>query len=496
MRAPSRIVSPSAAALIGSLRGIGYSLKTAIADLIDNSITAGAAVVEVTFEWGGGVPRISILDNGRGMTDSELELAMRFGGAGPHQIRDAADLGRFGLGLKTASLSQCRRLTVASLQAGRCSVLRWDLDYIRDVSDAWELLEGAAPGSEACLKALSSRPAGTLVIWELVDFGRRDDVIGHPGFLEGIGALEKHLALVFHRFLNGDARQLTIRLNGQKVVAWDPFLENHPSTRRRPEQALGSGTERVMVRGFTLPHRDRFRDEGEYLAAGGPAGWNAQQGFYIYRNKRLLAGGGWLGLGGSRVWTREESSRLGRIRVDIPNTVDQDWNIDVKKSVARPPASLRQRLSMIAEDIRSNAREVFVHRGSYGPRSKSEEIERIWEPAKTSDRVGYRIRRTHPAVVAATPTDAAERAAFNSLLTLTERTVPVDRIWLDVTEKPGSIQANQISGIDPDLAEAARGLGAMLMRKGLSKTAAAEKVSRLDPYDTIPGFAEMLALNL
>ncbi len=151
---------------------------------------------------------------------------------------------------------------------------------------------------------------------------------------------------------------------------------------------------------------------------------------------------------------------------------------------------------MIAEDIRSNAREVFVHRGSYGPRSKSEEIERIWEPAKTSDRVGYRIRRTHPAVVAATPTDAAERAAFNSLLTLTERTVPVDRIWLDVTEKPGSIQANQISGIDPDLAEAARGLGAMLMRKGLSKTAAAEKVSRLDPYDTIPGFAEMLALNL
>jgi hypothetical protein len=496
VRAPSRIVAPSAAALIESLRGVGYSLETAIADLIDNSITAGAAIVEITFDWGDGVPTISVLDDGRGMTDAELELAMKFGGGGPHQARDAADLGRFGLGLKTASLSQCRRLTVASVQGGQRSALRWDLDYIRDVSDAWELLEGAAPGSENRLEVLTGRPAGTLVLWELIDFGRRDEAISRPVFLEDMEVVEHHLAMVFHRFLNGDARQLTIRLNGRKIAAWDPFLESHPSTRRRPEQALGRGAGRVLVRGFTLPHRDRFRNEREYLAAGGPAGWNAQQGFYIYRNKRLLAAGGWLGLGGSRAWTREESSRLGRIRVDIPNTADQDWNIDVKKSVARPPASMRPRLSQIAQDVRTSAREVFVHRGSYGPRTKSDEIERIWEPAQAKDRIGYRIRRTHPAVVAATPGDAVDRAAFDSLLTLTERTVPVDRIWLDVTEKPGGVDVAQMSGVDPDLTDAARALVAVLIRKGSSKEAAIEKVSRLDPYDTIPGFTEMLALSV
>jgi hypothetical protein len=495
-RAPSRIVAPSAAALIESLRGVGYSLETAIADLIDNSITAGASVVEIAFDWGDGVPRISVLDDGGGMTDANLELAMKFGGTGPRQVRDTADLGRFGLGLKTASLSQCRRLTVASVHDGQPSALRWDLDYIRDVSDAWELLEGFAPGSEGCLDVLSGRTAATLVLWELIDFGRRDEIVTRSAFLEDIEAVEQHLAMVFHRFLNGDARQLMIKVNGRKVVAWDPFLENHPATRKRPEQALGPGAGRVLVRGFTLPHRDRFKNEREYVAAGGPAGWNAQQGFYIYRNKRLLAAGGWLGLGGSRAWTREESSRLGRIRVDIPNTADQDWSIDVKKSVARPPASLRPRLALIAQDVRSVAREVFVHRGSYGPRTKSHEIERIWEPAQTADRIGYRIRRDHPAVVAATPGDAAARAAFNGLLTLTERTVPVDRIWLDVTERPGGAGAPQIAWVDSELTEAARALAAVLIRKGLSKAAAVEKVSRLDPYDTIPGFAEMLALSL
>ncbi len=494
MRAPSRIVAPSAAALIESLRSVGYSLETAIADLIDNSITAGASVVEITFDWGDGEPAISVLDDGRGMTDADLELAMKFGGAGPNRGRDAADLGRFGLGLKTSSLSQCRRLTVGSVQGGQSSVLRWDLDYIRHVSDAWELLEGVALGSEARLEALTRRSSGTLVLWELIDFGHLNEVISHSAFLEDIAVVERHLAMVFHRFLNGDARQLTIILNGRKISAWDPFLENHPSTRKRPEQALGQGAGRVLVRGFTLPHRDRFTNEREYLAAGGPGGWNAQQGFYIYRNKRLLAAGGWLGLGGSRAWTREESSRLGRIRVDIPNTADQDWDIDVKKSAARPPASMRPRLGQIAQDVRTIAREVFVHRGSYGPRAKSDEVERLWEPAQTTDRIGYRIRRAHPAVIAATPGDAIERAAFNGLLTLAERTVPVDRIWLDVTEKPGSAVAAQISGIDPDLTDAARGLVAVLIRKGVSKEAAINKVSRLDPYDTIPGFTEMLLL--
>src|SRR5262249_56049932 len=100
---------------------------------------------------------------------------------------------------------------------------------------------------------------------------------------------------------------------------------------------------------------------GECLKGGGPEGWNAQQGFYVYRQRRLLSAGGWLGLGGTRTWTREESSRLARIRIDIPNTADRDWRIDIRKAIARPPDAVRKRLQDIADDVRRRAREVFVH---------------------------------------------------------------------------------------------------------------------------------------
>jgi hypothetical protein len=490
-------VTPSAAALIDSLRGVGYSLQTAVADVIDNSIAARATVVEVGFEWGDGTPRVTILDNGIGMNDLDLERAMRFGGDGPEKLRTAEDLGRFGLGLKTASLSQCRRLTVASVRNGERSTLRWDLDHIRKHPDSWELLEGCESGSESFLEPLWAKKSGTLVLWELVDFGARDEVINRQSFHEDLEVLEQHLAMVFHRFLSGDARRVSISLNGRKITGWDPFLEDNPATRRRSVQSIPSTGGRIIVRGFALPHRDRFKTEQEYVRAGGPAGWNAQQGFYIYRNKRLLAAGGWLGLGGSRVWTREESSRLGRIRVDIPNTADQDWKIDVKKSVARPPASLRPRLSGIAQDVRQLAREVFVHRGNFGPRAKADQVERIWEPAAKSENVRYRIRRDHPAVQAAMPADPAVRAAFEAVLVLAERTVPIDRIWLDVTENPSAagVAATPV-GPDDELTDAACALANILIRKGVTREDAIQRVAGLDPYNAMAGFADKLALSV
>jgi len=492
----SRLVAPSAAALIDSLRGVGYSLETAIADLIDNSITAGAGVVDLRFEWRDGAPVTVLLDDGRGMTDAELELAMKFGGTGAWAVRAEDDLGRFGLGLKTASLSQARRVTVATVKAGSRAVLRWDLDYIRHVEDGWHLLEGCEPGSEPLLEPLLLQDHGTLVLWELIDFGRREEPPNYSSFLEDIEAVEHHLAMVFHRFLNGDARRLKILINGRKVTGWDPFLESHGSVRPRPEQKVGQGAARAVVRGFILPHRDRFASAKAYEDAGGPAGWNAQQGFYIYRNKRLLSAGGWLGLGGSRAWTREESSRLGRIRVDLANAADADWNIDVKKSVARPPVALRPRLSVIAQDVRAIARAVFVHRGAYGPRVKSAEVERLWEPLQTASRSGYRIRRDHPAVEAATPSGRTEREAFLGLLTLAERTVPVDRIWLDVTERSADGGPPAPDEVDDELMEAARGLAAILIRRGFPKAAAVARVAALEPYDTVPEFAARLKKRL
>lgn len=366
---PTRDVPPSASALVSSLRGVGYSLETAVADLIDNSIAAGANTVDVQLDWNDGRPTVWIRDDGSGMPEGRLVEAMRFGGIGPDATRSGTDLGRFGLGLKTASLSQCRRLTVVSKFAGTLTAFTWDIDRIKKAGDRWELLEGAEGLKSDGLTRLQGSKSGTLVVWRKMDFGRKEDMPNYAAFLADIERLDLHVGMVFHRFLNGDARKIQIYVNGHSVAAWDPFLETHQATIRNPEQPIRAPGGTVRVRGFVLPHRDRFANESDFARAGGPDGWTSQQGFYVYRQKRLLMAGGWLGLGKGRAWTREETSRLARIRIDVANTGDEDWRIDIRKAIARPPDAIRSRLEAIADDIRRRAREVFVHRGQYGPRT-------------------------------------------------------------------------------------------------------------------------------
>jgi hypothetical protein len=484
-------VPPRASALMESMRGSGYSLETALADVIDNSLSAEAKRIAISAGQNEYGTFISIQDDGLGMTASEVIEALRFGGRGPHVERSPNDLGRFGLGLKTASLSQCRRLTVASKRDGVTSCYRWDLDYLQQHPDVWELLIGPAVGSEAHLEGLNNQPSGTTVLWELVDFGRQAKQVEERDLLEDLERAELHLAQVFHRFLAGDARQVKLSLNGHRIVGWDPFLESHEATIKRPQQRLASQSGQVEVRGFILPHRDRFRSSVEFDKAGGPAGWNAQQGLYIYRNKRLLTAGGWGGLGGSRAWTREESSRLGRVRVDIPNSADSDWNIDIRKSVARPPPQVRARLSAIAQDVRRIARDVFVHRGEYGSRPRNADVQKVWGWSSSPGSSAYRVQRDHPAVVAARPARGESRAAFDALLVLIERTVPIDRIWLDVSENAGSPAIAPVSP-DSELLEAAKSIVVGLVRMGMTRADAIARVAKLDPYDSDPDFEQRL----
>ena len=236
------------------------------------------------------------------------------------------------------------------------------------------------------------------MIWRKVDFGRLEDRPEISAFLADAERLDRHLGMVFHRFIQGDAAPIRITINGSRVEAWDPFLQTHDATIPQPAQRIRSPGGPVVVRGFVLPHRDRFRSDEEFEKAGGPEGWNAQQGFYVYRQKRLLSAGGWLGLGGSRMWTREEPSRLARIRIDIPNSADRDWRIDIRKAIARPPDAIRKRLQVIADDVRRKAREVFVHRGLFGARQKTAEVSRIWHVNPDSSGRRYRINRDHELV--------------------------------------------------------------------------------------------------
>ena len=219
----SRIVPPKAGAMIEALRGLGYTPASALADLIDNSLSAHADRVDLLFFWNGQRSRIAVVDNGEGMDACELERAMRLGERSPVEKRAAHDLGRFGLGLKTASFSQCRRMTVASKKGASTSCFRWDLDVLAACEDGgWYLLEGAAPESISVLEQLDALATGTVVLWEMLDrivtpgFSEQD-------FLDLMDRVESHLAMVFHRYLGGWSPRLKLSINGREVAPWDPF---------------------------------------------------------------------------------------------------------------------------------------------------------------------------------------------------------------------------------------------------------------------------------
>lgn len=436
-------IPPNASSMIESMRSYGYTLSAAIADLIDNSIAAAASTVAVRFHWSGADSWVSILDDGCGMDEASLRDAMRLGSRSPLEKRDRSDLGRFGLGLKTASLSQCRRLTVASKPAdGGLSVRRWDLDYLQksDVQ-GWLLLRSPFPGSQPILDALDDFEHGTLVLWEVLDrvvgTSPVDDERVHQHFLRLVVDVEKHLAMVFHRYLAKERSRLRITINGNDLEAWDPFLESHSATQRTPQESvvIPDHSEAVRIQGYVLPHKDRL-GEGQHRVASGPRGWNAQQGFYLYRNKRLIVPGSWLGLGASRPWTKEEHYKLARIRIDIPNSMDHLWQLDVKKSAARAPLQLRERLKGLAQTVRQDARAVFAHRGKYRQRQTREEYDRPWKAGRRAGVAVYRIDRDHPVISALLQSIGREsKTNLETALRIIEETVPVEQIWLDAAEK-------------------------------------------------------------
>lgn len=483
---------PRAAAMVEALRGLGYGTSTALADIIDNSISAGASEIGIRFTWNGLQSHVCIVDDGCGMSGAGLESAMRLGDRDPRETRNAGDLGRFGLGLKTASFSQCRRLTVASRQGGTVSCLRWDLDELAAAGgNDWHLLVGPALGSESLLSGLPASSSGTLVLWEVLDrvvthgFGPQD-------LLNLVDRVASHLTMVFHRYLEGPRPRLRIRLNGQPVLPWDPFLAQHRDTWTSPVERISASGGAVLVRCHVLPHRDRL-DARTHDAAAGPDGWTAQQGFYVYRHDRLLIGGSWLGLGRGRAWTKEEAHRLARISVDIPGTADAEWRIDVRKSVARPPVEVRNRLSALALDTRERARSVFAFRGKVTTDRTRRQVVPAWRPRHLASGVRYEVDETHPVVAAVLEAAGPLAPQIRAMLAVLQETVPVQRIWLDTAEGRETPRTG-FSGTPP--AELIQVLGVvyrdLVGRQGLTPAEAKTRLLGTEPFDAHPSAVEAL----
>jgi hypothetical protein len=493
MKAKTRSAPPRAMAMLEALRGLGYSTAAALADIIDNSVSAGAKEVRVDFAWDGPTSRITILDDGRGMNDAELESAMRLGDKNPLDARATHDLGRFGMGLKTASFSQCRRLTVATVKEGEESCLRWDLDELAaDPEGGWLLFEGPARGSKSFISGLKGKKSGTQVLWETMD---RVVTTGYTSdtFHDLIDTVESHLAMVFHRLLQGPRAKLKLLLNGRPVMPWDPFMSGHPAkpwTSPITNHSTAYGT--VSVQCHVLPHRDKLTI-AEFEANAGPEGWTAQQGFYVYRNERLLVAGGWLGLGNSRAWNREEAHRLARIRLDIPNTADAEWKIDVRKSTARPPVSLRPWLTLLAENTRERARRVFAYRGTPAPAQGNTPIEQAWRVERVKAGMRYRIDETHPSVTAVLASAGALQPLIRSMLRVIEETVPVQRIWLDTAENKETPRTGFEGEPNAAITEVASVLfDDLIERKGLSVEEARKAMLRTEPFQKYPALVAKL----
>jgi Histidine kinase-, DNA gyrase B-, and HSP90-like ATPase len=445
------ISAPKPCALVESLRSVGYSAATALADILDNSITAQAKNIRIDFLWDGPDSKVLILDDGAGMDEATLVNAMRPGSANPLDNRRPEDLGRFGLGLKTASFSQCRKLTVWSRRAGGPTVGRcWDLDYVAR-HDEWRLLKVTRPEDDPGFDRLASLKSGTLVVWEqldrAVDRSPSTSREAHQRFLQLIDEVRAHLGMIFHRFLEGGTGgrrhpALQIRINGSGdehwIRPWNPFsVEGGPSSKETPTEKMSLAGHTVTVQGFVMPHKDRLTDD-QYADAAGPHGWVAQQGFYIYRNHRIIVPGDWLRLGRTRAWAKEEQYKLARLAIDIPNVMDEDWGLDIKKSTARPPAALRGRLADLAENVRRDARQVFAHRGEHGPRPNQPAavVEPPWKTTLRSGRNVYVINRSHPLIAQVLTRVGPLAEHLEPLLRLIEETVPVERIWLDTAESP------------------------------------------------------------
>ena len=472
--------------MIETLRGLGYSTGAALADIIDNSISADAKNINLTFLWNGSQSSILIADDGNGMTDSGLELAMRLGDKNPTSKRADKDLGRFGIGLKSASFSQCRRLTVVSTADGISSCLRWDLDYLAaSANGQWHLLEGPDENSQDLINQYTPKIHGTTVLWEVMDR------IITPGFTEQeyldlIDKVNQTLGMIFHRFLEGSRPRLKILINDVPVKPWDPFMSHNSFTMPSPEVPLRTANGVVKVRGYVLPHKDQISAE-DYERWGGPDGWNSQQGFYVYRNDRLLVSGGWLGLGSRRPWTREESHRLARISVDITNKSDVDWKIDIRKSIARPPLSIKPMLTKIAEDTRSKARRVFAHRGIYNKNPPSEDIHNAWRSESFKGGIRYRIDTDHPAIKSIMESSGSLSPQIKALLRIIEETVPVQKIWLDTAEAketPRTAFAEQPSESVVEVMAAV--FEDLTIRRGMSVELAKKTMLSSEPFNHYP----------
>lgn len=479
----AEIAKPNPKATINSYRSFGYNLSTAIADIIDNSISANADIISILYKWDGQDSFISIKDNGDGMNKEELIVAMTPGSKDPEDERSEKDLGRFGMGLKTASFSQCKRLTCVSKRVNYSTIKRcWDIDFINSEKE-WQLLDYISDPN--LLIEIDDQKSGTLVLWQ-----KLDRIVGKAesnnesvknAFYQEMENVREHLSLVFHKFI--ESKRIKILFQNEEISAYNPFLLN---LNPKPEMGLPEKFDNVEVTYFILPHMSEIGKE-DYDKTGGSLGWYQQQGFYVYRGDRLLVSGDWLGLEKKR-----DYAKLARIAVNFSNSNDFNWNLDIKKSTATPPIEIRRELSRIAKIAIMKSAKIYNWRGQKTiSEITNSTFEPLWKDEINRDGIKkYKINRKHP-IINSLLKDKSK--LMSKALQLLEENVPIELILSNQNEDPAFHELEKHSETpSDDLLNLAVELYKIYLQQGIPESLAKQQIMTSTPFNLFPLINEYL----
>lgn len=473
----AEIAKPKPKSTINSYRSFGYNLSTAIADIIDNSISAKSSEIHIKYEWKGKDSFIFISDNGQGMNKEELVIAMTPGSKDPEEERDEHDLGRFGMGLKTASFSQCKRLTCITKKKNFNIVKRcWDIDFINQENE-WVLLDFVS--NISFVDTIDDQISGTLVLWEQLDriVGNADisNEAVKNAFYQEMQVVKAHLELVFHKFIEG--KKIKIFYQNSELEPNNPFLLNLTP---KPEMGLPETFGNVEIIYFILPHMSEI-GKADYEKSGGALGWFHQQGFYVYRGDRLLVGGDWLGLEKKR-----DYSKLSRIAVNFSNSNDFNWNLDIKKSTATPPIEIRRELSRIAKIAIMKSAKIYNWRGQktlteYGVHN----YEPLWKDEMTRDGIKkYKINKKHPIINSLL---SEKNQLLIKALKLLEDNVPIELILNNQNEDPAFHELEKHNGLPSDeLISLAIEIYNIYLTQGIPESLAKQQLMNATPFNLFP----------
>jgi hypothetical protein len=439
---------PNAEYLIKSIAEQGYTLESSIADLIDNSVSAGATRIEVLIDTRSRPLQLFIADNGHGMSEDELKKNMNFPSSSMEEERESEDLGRFGLGMKTASFAQTRRFTVLSRKAGEVTYAgrTWDVNHLSNAS--WEIIVHNDEEIYDCINKYNELSHGflypfpdctpnTIVIWDgLYKFEENIDPDQQSEILqkELNETITEHLQLIFHRFMERKD-QLKIRINNNHLKPFNPFPDSARGISAQQKTLLGN---KLSLEGFVLPNRSLAESKGASEWTLSHKSLIDMEGMYVYRADRIIVFGGW-----NAIIKKSARLQLARLRVEIGNGIDQLFHLNVAKSSITIPYGERIAFIRYVSALKTEAEKEYRNYVITVPKTKGE-IKSLFMKVPTSNGLSLEFDENFPLLQSLTDSlDQQQRKKMRIIFKMVTTTmnklrrVQSDVNFVELAEKSG-----------------------------------------------------------